>query len=136
MEGMMTATDISAFGSGPALREFVRAAREIEVLLTDASQARTRQDAAAIAAWVWNARELLGPTGGWLRQTDSRLAVLKATPEFQEYRKQLCLLYQAVESLRQELVTHSQNLLQRQQQLIRTRSWASAVEKLAANEPE
>jgi len=136
MEGMMTATDISAFGSGPALREFVRAAREIEVLLTDASQARTRQDAAAIAAWVWNARELLGPTGGWLRRTDSRLAVLKATPEFQEYRKQLCLLYQAVESLRQELVTHSQNLLQRQQQLIRTRSWASAVEKLAANEPE
>jgi hypothetical protein len=126
---MTTATNNLAIPA-PVLQEFVKATTEIKLLLADASRAETRQDATAITAWVSNAQVLLSRTGSRLRPGDSWLAALKATPEFQEYRKQLHLLCQAVESLQQELMAHSQILRGQQQQITRTRSWAAAVSKL------
>jgi len=126
---MTTSTQIPAIPA-PVLQEFAKATREIELLLAAASQARTRQDATAIAAWVSNAQALVVRIGSRLRSGDLWLAALKATAEFQEYRNQLRLLYKTVESLQQELLGHSQNLREQQQQITRTRSWASAVGKL------
>lgn len=125
----MTATNNPSVPA-TVLREFAEAASEIQLLLTAASQAETRQDVTAIAAWVSNAQALLVRTGSRLRPEDSWLAALKATPEFREYRAQLYLLGQAVESLQYELLAHSQLLRGQQQQIARTRSWADAVSAL------